>query len=309
MTDERVLMALVGELEQSLALLDDYRQAEDNSLPSERLPSLLEQCQALCDDCPDPQPLRSIHHFACSGGTLMARCLAALPNVVILSEIDPLSRMQVTPAGQPLSFAPTDLIGSLRHAARGVDEDMLAEVFSAGLRVVHERFAANGHYLLLRDHAHSQFCTRQSPETRPSLQEILKGAFPVLSLVTVRHPLDSFLSLLSNGWVHFQPDTLEEYSRRYMMFLDRHARLPVVKYEDFVADPETVLARMGSLLELPFSPVALDIQQVVRLTGGSGRSEGRIAPRQRRELPAGLDDARGESPTYAALCARLSYET
>lgn len=307
MTDERALSALVGDLEQSLALLDKYRQADNGNLPAEQLPSLLDQCLSLTADRQGPPPLRSIHHFACSGGTLMTKCLTALPNVVTLSEIDPLSQQMLDLTGQSVPFAPTDLIWWLRHATRNVDEDMLVDVFCAGLRVAHEQLSQNGHHLLLRDHAHSQFCRAIDPDSRPSLHEMLTAAFPVLSLVSVRHPLDSLLSLRSNGWIHFQPDTLEEYSQRYLMFLDRHAGLPVIKYEDFVADPETVLIQMSELLDLPFNPMALDLLSVVRLSGDSGRASTKIALRPRRKLPADLEDARGQSPAYNALCDRLSY--
>lgn len=307
MTDARALQALMGELEQSLALLGDYRQGQ-GELSAEPLPSLLEQCQALCDTRPDPEGVRSIHHFACSGGTLITKCLGALPNVVTLSEVDPLSRMQATTPGRPLAFAPTDLIRGLRHAVRGVDEDMLVAVFTAGLRAAQERLSARGHYLLLRDHAHSQFCTFEDPESRPTLHDILQRGFALRSLVTVRHPLDSFLSLRSNGWIHFEPGTLEEYSRRYIRFLEHHAGVPLVKYEDFVADPAPVLEHMSRILELPFSPMALDILQVVPMSGDSGRAGGRIAPRPRRQLPPDLDAARHDSPAYADLCERLSYE-
>jgi hypothetical protein len=36
--------------------------------------------------------VRTLHHVACSGGTLISRCLAALPGVVLLSELNPLNR-------------------------------------------------------------------------------------------------------------------------------------------------------------------------------------------------------------------------
>lgn len=307
MTDARALQALAGELEQSLALLEDYRQEEDGTLSGEPLPSLLEQCLALSTQEAPPAPLRSIHHFACSGGTLMSKGLAALPNVVALSEIDPLSRQMLQPSAASVEFAPTDLIWWLRHATREVDEQMLVDVFRAGLRVAYERLDQGGKCLLLRDHAHSQFCREIDPDSRPTLYEMLAEAFPVLSLVTVRHPLDSFLSLQSNGWVHFQPDTLEEYSLRYLKFLDRHAGLPVVKYEDFVEDPEAVLQQMAEILQLPFNPLVLDLLPLMRLSGGSGRVGAKIALRPRRELPLNLEEARGQSLAYRTLCDRLSY--
>ncbi|NEU34237.1 sulfotransferase family protein, partial [bacterium LRH843] len=90
-----------------------------------------------------------------------------------------------------VDFAPTDLIWWLRHAMRHSDEAMLVDVFRAGLHVAHERLAQSGQRLLLRDHAHSQFCRDVDADSRPTLHEMLVSEFPVLSVVTVRHPLDS----------------------------------------------------------------------------------------------------------------------
>jgi hypothetical protein len=40
----------------------------------------------------EPFVVRTLHHVACSGGTLISRCLAALPDVVVLSELNPTNR-------------------------------------------------------------------------------------------------------------------------------------------------------------------------------------------------------------------------
>jgi hypothetical protein len=308
MTDDRAVKDLVGDLEQSLALLNDYRAGEGGDLPVEPLPSLLEQCLSLTAEPAAPEPLRSIHHFACSGGTLITKGLAAMPNIVAFSEIDPLSLLMLDAPGNPPRFSPADLVFWLRNAARPVDEGVLIDVFCAGLLKAHERLSQSGRQILIRDHAHSQFCSKVDPDARPTVHEILAGVLPVLSVVTVRHPLDSFLSLRRNDWIHFKPATLEEYSLRYLRFLDRHAGLPVVKYEDFVEDPEAILKHLSDLLQLSYTPMALELLPVVRISGGSGRAGAKIAPRPRLEVPEALEKARSESPAYAALCDRLSYE-
>ena len=38
-------------------------------------------------------PIRVVHHWACSGGTIISRSLAQLPNVVLLSEVHPLAHL------------------------------------------------------------------------------------------------------------------------------------------------------------------------------------------------------------------------
>lgn len=253
-------------------------------------------------------PLRSIHHFACTGGTLIARALNALPNTVVLSEMDPLSEIiPQTTARMP--FLPTDLVFALRKGLRPVDSAIVIDSFAAGVEAARAGLERMGQHLILRDHAHSQFCRDDVDYTaRPTLREMLVARSEVVSVVTVRHPLDSFLAVQAKGWGSFDPFTLDTYAARYLAFLDRHAGLPIVHYEAFVAAPETVLKQLAGLLGLGDSPVAFDLMSAIRLSGDSGRNEGAIAPRPRRPVPEAVDDARFKSPIYLRLCLQLDYE-
>lgn len=298
---------LAMELDEALALLSDYRPAQGDLAPSEPLPSLLEECQTLCASFTGPEPVRSLHHFACTGGTLLAKCLATLPNVVLLSEIDPLSRLMQIPPDQKPAFAPTDIFLPLLQSQHGVSERVILETFQAAVGAARDGLARHGQRLILRDHAHSQFCTSADADMRPTLHEILREGGPVLSLVTIRHPLDSFIALDHNRWDHFQPFTLDDYSHRYLRFLDRHDDVPVVKYEEFVLNPEAGLQRMCDILALPFTPLALDLISAMPLSGDSGRASSVIAPRDRRPVPQAIDSQRGAAH-YASLCLRLGYE-
>lgn len=301
------LSALAADLQHSLDLLQDFGVDPTALANDEPIPSLLEQCQRFVDTMAPPDPIRTIHHFACSGGTLISKCLAATPNTVLLSEIDPLSTIQDVPGTVPLPFMPTDILRLLRHATRHMEDEILLLTFCGALRALWEELDRRGFHLILRDHAHSQFCTHVDPAPRPTLAELIGQRFPLRSVVTVRHPLDSFLSLRRNGWMHFVPSDLPEYSRRYMSFLDRHTGVPVIRYEDFVADPEPVLREICRLLDLSFSPLALELFPVVRITGDSGRSGQKIAPRSRRDVPQDLLQACAESRDYRTLCDRLGY--
>lgn len=297
---------LVTELEGALALLADYPAA---TLPDQfPLPSLLEECEMLCDRIAAEPPvlLRSLHHFACTGGTLISKCVGALPNTVLLSEIDPLSTWHLQEPHRP--FFPTDILADLEYNPRLSDPDLIVEVFLAGLIRMRDLLNERGMHLILRDHAHSQFCTNSVPEERPTLHEILATRAPVRAAVTLRHPLDSYLSLTAQNWRHFDPFTLEEYCLRYDKFLDRHAELPWFRYEDFVADPEMVLSQISAALDLPYSPAALDAAAVMRLSGDSGRGGIRISPRPRRNVPAEVSQQLLENTAFETLCRRMGYE-
>lgn len=272
------------------------------------LPSLLEQCEEICAglDLRGVPAVRSVHHFACTGGTLMSKCIGALPGSVLLSEIDPLSTLHLE-NGRKLFF-PTDILADLHIGVRRPPPQDLCDIFMAGILQMRDTLAERGQTLIVRDHAHSQFCTDIDFTSRPTLHDILARRTPVRALVTLRHPLDSFLSLGSNKWQHFAPFTLEEYCLRYGAFLEAHNGIERVCYEAFVADPEAVLKQICDILDLSFDPLALDLIGLFRFSGDSGRTGGTIAPRARRTVPEDLASQAGSSPAYEALCGGLGYD-
>ena len=301
------LTKLAIAVDEALQLLDGYAHAQGGASSGLSLLSLVEQCEVLLGDM-ENQPeetVRSLHHFACTGGTLISRCVAAMPNTVLLSEIDPLSAHYKTLG--PKKFAPTDLTLHLRNNLRPAQDNAITDMFLAGIGSLHERLSGEGRRLVLRDHAHSQYCAMTEPHSRPTLKAILESRFPLRSCVTVRHPLDSYLSLHVNKWDHFRPFTLEEYCRRYLMFLDDYKGTDIVRYEDVVASPKTALAQICAILNIPFVPEALDVLDVVTLSGDSGRSGNVIGFRPRRNVPEAVAVEAESSASYKELCLRLDY--
>lgn len=268
--------------------------------------AVLNETQSLCERAvkDNRQRISSIHHFACSGGTLLSRCLASQPNVALLSEIDPLSPI---PLLRP-DFAPYDLLRTMQTGPRPLGSEDVEDIFLNYLKSVQDHAASSGYRVVIRDHTHSHFCMKQSPDERPTVRDILARAFTPLSLVTVRHPIDSFLSLRKKKWVMFEPGTLEEYCNRYMLFLNRYSGIPIVRYEDFVDEPDAVARKMCGLLGLSYAEDWRSILVHVRLSGDSGRSGDEIRARPRRPVPAALVEESTFSESYRALCDRLGYD-
>jgi hypothetical protein len=266
--------------------------------------TLLDRCREYADGA-GAEPIRTIHHFACIGGTLITKCLASMPNTQVLSEVDPLS------AGDQNSnrrFFPTDLIGLARLSTRGADDALLQDIFIQGLKAIYQDCVRKGQRLIIRDHAHSHFCVGPRIPERPSLRAMIGSAFPCLSAIQVRHPLDSFLSLLANRWVHFEPGTLDEYCRRYIAFLDHYPSVRIFRYEDFIDRPEEVMEDMCRELRISYTPDFMDTFHVHRVSGDSGRSGKVIGTRPRRIIPEDVRGQLSESARFAELCQRLGYE-
>lgn len=300
--------ALLASLTEALELLSDQEPGPyvlDDGM--EPLASLVERCSTLVENTPAVPPIRTIHHFACTGGTLICKLIATMSNTVLLSEIDPLSKLMIDDGRKPF-FAPTDLIYGARVALRPVDDRLAGQMFQASLGVLHTHMQDSGQHLVIRDHAHSHFCTDAIPEARPTLLSLVQEVAPVRSVMTVRHPLDSFLSLDRNGWRHFSPFTLEEYAKRYLNFLDRHQGVAIIRYEDFVAEPDFQLHLICDELDLPFRPDAEAILPVVAMSGDSGRKSLTIGPRGRRDVPAELQLQLEASPSFKRLSHALGYD-
>jgi hypothetical protein len=301
--------ALATALDEALELLHDFRQESGAvALHTERPASLLDQCVALCDEyvATPQEPVRTVHHFACTGGSLLCKCIAAMPNTQVLSEVDPLSTLGNDPHVH--RFAPTDMIQLMRQSTRGVNPQVLIELFLGNLDIIHSDAAKAGQRLVLRDHAHSHFCSGPGIPDRPSFRTIVQQRLPVLSVLTVRHPIDSYLSLKANGWLHFDPQTFDEYCRRYLAFLALHEDVPVIKYEEFTHRPQEIMREVCAHLQLPFSEQFPELFGVFTMSGDSGRKSESIGARTRRESDTEALKEMTSSRHYRRLQHLLDYD-
>ncbi len=282
-----------------------FRNSSDPYQESQPLPSLLERCEQFISPSSQrpEEPIRLIHHFACTGGTIITKCLACSPNVHVLSEVDPLSS-KTSSAG---FFTPTDLIQLAQHGNRPISNEEKIQLFMASMGSLYAADIQKGLRLLIRDHTHSHFCVGDRLPERPTLGDMLSERYPTLSLVTVRHPLESWISLERNRWIEFDPPTIDEYAKRYLAFLDAYPQIKIIKYEDFVEKPDDLMVEMCSELGLPLRNDYQDLFMAHRFSGDSGRGGDAIGSRERRpEFESMLQAARSSS-FFSALCTRLHY--
>ena len=299
------LRSLSSVLDEALSLLDGQGpRTEQHAVAEAVQPSLFEQCIELCrQGAQELEPIRTIHHLSCTGGTLITKCLASMPNVMVLNEVDPLSTMRFRPEN-PI-FTPTDMLALVRQGNHRVSEELLISLFIQDLQMLRKELSSVGKRLLLRDHNHSHFLTGAAQ--RRTVLNMVSAHFSTHSILTVGNPIDSFLSLVSLRWITFQPFRFEEYCRRYMLFLDAHEGLPIFKYEAFVDEPEATMEQMCTALRLPFSTSFTETFDVFRFSGDSGRSGVVIEARPRRsDEKAFLDEAEA-SASYRLLVERLGY--
>lgn len=227
----------------------------------------------------DEMPIRTIHHLSCTGGTLFAKCIASMPNVVLLNEINPFSRIKI-PKGRP-PFTPTDIVALARQGERAfASDELIKELFLDNLAVLRRECWLTGRALVLRDHSHSQFLYGELDESMPTLREVIAERFHVLSVVTTRKPENAFASMERQGWHrHFKPGTSEEYQRRETLFRDKFSGSKMVSYESLTNQPQETMERFCHSLEIGFSRDLEANFGAFLFSGDSGRGGTKIQKR------------------------------
>lgn len=251
--------------------------------------------------------IRSIHHLSCTGGTLFTKCIAALPGVVVLNEIDPYSSLGIDKKGKGI-FNPTNVIALLQQSFSDLNANLIDEVFLNEIETIGSIIGKEEKNLVLRDHSHSAYFVGNKIRGNKILHNILQLRFNTKSIVTVRDPIDSFLSLKHNNWIQFTPQTFDEYCFRYINFLKDHNQLNIFRYEDFIAAPEKTLQSICDILHLTYSTEFINLFPKFKFSGDSGRSGNIIKPRPRREYDENFKKEVDNSKYYKNLIETLGYK-
>jgi hypothetical protein len=194
--------------------------------------------------------LRLLHQLARSGGTVLARCLAGMRGVTVLSEIHPEG------ARAALEFDPVFQAQYWFKLLPDAEARALGEAgFAARIARIAERAGEQGERLVLRDWSHLDFHGRPilpGPTGGPALAESLGSAFRLVRTCTVRHPAAQWLS-----WRRFMPEAgiaLGDFMAGVRAFARMAAELGFLRYEDFSLNPDHALAELAWRLEVPFDP-------------------------------------------------------
>jgi hypothetical protein len=244
-----------------------------------------------------------------TGGTIICKAISACLDIVLLSELSPYS--WIKHPKKSTSYKPTALLEHLVEASTDLSRDLKKEFFLAQLSIAIKHSMHIGKSLFLRDHSFTTF----NPRSQSSLfLEILdENNYSVRSLLTVRHPLDSYISSLNAGWVQrLSPDNqLDTYAKQLTVF-SRHilqrSDSTFIRYEDFVSKPLDELATVGKHFGKSVDEKALDLAFAVPATGFSGRKGLKIEPRTRRPVLAEISSQASKSKSYQEYCSLFQYD-
>lgn len=310
MTRSETLLAYHLQEALALAQAGSHRKVKLRSKPrsvGEAVHKALDLCWVA--DRAELEPVRTVHHLSCTGGTLIAKCIASMANVLVLNEIDLHSALPQNNSNQ-VPFTPTDVISLLRQGDSATAPDLVTSLFVQNIRLLRDEQWKSGKHLILRDHSHSHFLSGGQVADYPTLGAIVGEHFPTHSLVTVRDPIDSYLSMRRQGWhKFFNPSTFEEYCRRYEAFLEAYEGVPIIKYEDFTARPKQNMRRICRILKLTYFQAFEEVFSAFRFSGDSGRGGRKIIQHPPREIEEAALREIEASVTYHSLIQRLGYES
>jgi hypothetical protein len=306
---------LQQELQKALSTIEDSTEIKSKlpeSFESAGFPmaqSLLERCEEIVqkNNIQVKPTIRVLQHFACSGGTLVSKCFAALPNVYLLSEAHPSTELHMGEG--KAKFLPSDVTSMARYAKIPDSAGLAHTLFKQNIITTARHTERLGGKLIIREHTHSDYCVGKKIAKNSTVINILSEEFNILQLATIRDPIDAYCSLTANNWIHFDPGTFEEYCQRFLVFVNTLEDKQIIRYEDFVDNPTMQMQVMADKLELPFDECFMDTFSIFRVSGDSGRRGEKIEPRDRKALS---DDFKKEilnSKSYRMITKRFGYDT
>lgn len=298
------------QLDSALDLLENSEQIKQLDLPQVLgaqmvdTESLLSRCTHICDKHKQKKPvIRIVHHLACSGGTLVSKCISAMPNVYLLSELHPSTSLDID-LNNPV-YKPTDLISLSKYSGIPNQNELTEKLFLNGIKVIHQHVDERGGILVLRDHTHADYCTNVPIPQKSTLLSLLEQDFDVKSVLTIRDPIDAYASLVKNNWVHFEPATFDEYCRRVLLLVNSFDMENIFSYQKLTESPLHEMKKLCEALDIPFDDSFEDTFGIFAVTGDSGRSSNVIGQR-RRMLENDMIDEFKQSENYIMLINALS---
>ncbi len=254
-----------------------------------------------------PYMVRSIHHLSCTGGTIICKCLAAMHDVVLLSELHPLNPGAII-------FNPFDPLQHYQIGYPAINykaEADLQQFFMERLHLVVESCRWHQKALILRDHSHTDYLT-SGISAKKHLLATLGNKYATRPLVTIRNPIDSYLSLQNNvekkGW-YTDVQSFDHYCCRVLHFISSYSDSEIFLYEDFVENPDRFLQKICASLDIRYNANYRQAFPNFQLTGDSGRgtSYKEIKKLSRRDYSPAFRDQIDSSKYFHILARRFGY--
>lgn len=217
--------------------------------------------------------------YARSGGTLLNRCIASLPNILMLSEIN-------IEASCPNSCS------SIKDQAKNwYGINLHSNGFLENIEEIYNYCLETGKTLVIRDWSFGSFVPSKynnfSPSKKLATLEAIAQRFPVIPFALVRDPIDIWLSFNASPRTFYDKNLefLYEFSKSLIS-----NGIKIFHYDDFCKDPEKVMYNICKYTGINYSDKFKDFSNYFKVTGdidlpehSRGIQEGKICLLSRRE--------------------------
>ena len=249
--------------------------------------------------------LAIVYHLARSGGTLISKCLACIEGNLLLSEIHPIVSV-ADPLDQACQWFELFSTEEAERLKRELPD------YQARIRIIEEKARQLGQKLILRDWSHIDFIGVpfvDHPSYRLTQSELLQDEFGIRQIATVRHPIDTFLSLSKLAIMQGRLD-IDHYLKGFRQFALKAREMGFIRYEDFCAEPHKVLRHICNVLGINYQDDFVNrFAQYAHITGerNGGRSGDKITIPAPRPLPADIRERFESNMDYWEALSLLGY--
>lgn len=243
-----------------------------------------------------------IHHLACTGGSLISKIIRDNFNCILVSEINP------GYAFGTYSFTPHNLLSQFSYSSKKPLKTFrkAIEIYNSCIDFCLRNIEEN-QFLVIRDWSEGDFYVDKIlPHNCSSREWIDAKKYSINSIVTVRHPIESFISKVKNNWENIDnKNALEIYCRRYLDFLNHYEGSEIIYYENICSNYESEFIKISKIWGQKIKKVKLPSSK--KISGDSGRSSLKISLRPSKNINKEIKNQMKDSISYINLCNKLGY--
>ena len=255
----------------------------------------------------DKPTIRIVHNLARTGGTLISKCLGCMNDVILLSEIHPAGSQLYNPIQQAHEW-----FNLITPADFNTIKTKKNYSFLDAIELISKRCNKKNKTLIIRDWSHLDFMAipyLSYPSHHLTITKVLQKKFTTIDTITVRHPIDQWLSLRKLA-VMKNKLTVDMFLHGYLNFAKYAVQYGFVRFEDFVRCPDAELTTLCARLDLPFdSQYKQRWSTYNKITGDFSGSNKEITPLPRKDHEAGLVEIFERNDDYQKAIEMLGYES
>lgn len=224
--------------------------------------------------------------YARSGGTLLNRCIASMPDIIMLSEVN------------IEALCPSSCNTIKEQVSKWYNIELKSEGFIENIKELYDYCLKNKKTLVIRDWTFGSFVPSRYNNFKPSntlaTLDVISEHFPVKSFALVRNSIDIWLSLKASPRTFYDKNL--EYLYEFTNSLISH-KIKFFYYEYLCKNPVEAMISICNYSGLKYSEKFKDFSNYLNVTGDTdlpehsrGVQKGDIGLISRRETYANFFD-------------------